>query len=149
MNKQKEKKLNIDWTFSFKSFCFSTHSFFFKNAFVVKTMFVHDIIINIFENKMNKNKFSIFTKNIRSILNDIYYFMSIYSHDFLSTFIFLNEFSMFSFAKCRVDFSRNIDCSLIFEIVLRIHCLNHVLSIFEQYKIVQRRFYYWFKWICH
>jgi hypothetical protein len=124
----------------FQKFLFFDSFIFFKDAFVVKTMFVHDIVVDILENKMNKDKIAIFTKNMRSILNDIYYFVLIYSHDFLSIFIFSNELSMFSFAKCRVDFAQNIDCSSILEIVLRIHCSNDVLSIFEQYKIVRRRF---------
>jgi hypothetical protein len=133
----------------FQKLLFFNSFIFFENAFVVKTMFVYDIIVDIFENKMNKDKIAIFRKNMRSILNDIYYFVSICWHDFLSIFIFLNELSMFSFAKCHVDFSQNIDYSLILEVVLRIHCSNDVLSIFEQYKIVRRKFCCWFEWIYH
>jgi hypothetical protein len=66
--------------------------------------------------------------------------MSICSHDFLSISIVSDELFMFSFAKCRINSSRNINCSSILEIIFDIHRLNNILSIFEQYKIVRRRF---------
>ncbi len=103
-------------------------------------MFVHNIVVDVFENKMNKNELAIFTKNVRSILNDINHFMSLYSHDLLSIFIFSDDFFVFSFTKYRVDFSRNIDYSLILEIILDIYRSNYKLTIFEKYKIVEKRF---------
>jgi hypothetical protein len=108
-------------------------------------MFAHNIIVDILENKMNKSKIAIFTKNVRSILSDINHFVSFCSHDLLSIFIFSDELFVFSFAKYRVDFSRNIDCSLILEIILDIHRSNYKLTIFEQYKIVEKKFCCWFE----
>ncbi len=103
-------------------------------------MFAHNIVVDVLENKMNKNELSIFTKNVRSILSDINHFVSFYSHDFFSISTSSDELFVFSFAKYRVDFSRSIDCSSILEVILDIHRSNYKLTIFEQYKIVEKRF---------
>ncbi len=132
-----------------QKFLFFDSFILFDDAFIVWSMSVHDIVVDILENKMNERKFAIFTKHVWSILSDIHHFMSICSHDFLSISIVSDELSVFSFAKCRIDFSWSINCSLILEVILDIHRSNNKLSIFEQYKIVRRRFYREFEWICH
>ncbi len=145
MNEYKEKKIKYCLKAFFQKYLFFDMFIFFEYAFVIKTIFIHNIIVDVFENKINKNEIAIFTKNVRSILNNINYFVSFCLHDFLSIFIFSNELFVFLFAKYRVDFSRNIDCSSIFEVILDIHRLNYKLTIFKQYKIVKKRFYYWFE----
>ncbi len=112
----------------------------FECAFVIKTMSAHNIVVDVLESRMNKSEFAIFTKNVQSTLSDINHFVSFCSHDLLSIFIFSDELFVFSFAKYRVDSSRSIDCSLILEVILDIHRSNYKLTIFEQYKIVERRF---------
>ncbi len=121
----------------------------FDDVFIVWSMFIYNIIVDIFENKMNERKFAIFTKFVWSILNDIHHFMLICSHNFLSISIVSNELFVFSFAKYRIDFSRSINCSSILEVIIDIHRSKNKLSIFKQYKIVRRRFCREFEWICY
>ncbi len=140
MNEYKEKRIKYRLKIFLQKLLLFDTFIFFECALVIKTMFAHNIIVDVLESKMNKNEIAIFTKNVRSILNDINHFVSFCLHDFFSISTFSDEFFVFSFAKYRVDSSRSIDCSSILEIILDIHRSNYKLTIFEQYKIVERRF---------